>query len=46
MRIDVKLSNGKYKVYEKEFKNESHFENWLTFIESRGIKVLGIHEKL
>ena len=40
--IQVKTSDGKYKTYYKEFKNEGHFENWLAFIESRGIKVIGI----
>ena len=40
--IQVKLSTGAYKVYIKTFNNEGHFDNWLSFIAKRGIKVIGI----
>lgn len=40
--IQVKLSTGAYKVYVKTFNSDVHFDNWLTFIAKRGIKVIGI----
>ena len=38
---DVKIDR-KYKQYIKNFKDESHYENWCDFIQERGGKVIGI----
>tara|TARA_R110000823_G_scaffold44148_2_gene114463 strand:- start:468 stop:644 length:177 start_codon:yes stop_codon:yes gene_type:complete len=42
-RLDVKWDTKKYKVYIKSFNDESHYENWVDFIQERGGKVIGIN---
>lgn len=39
---NVQWSNRKYKTYYKRFNDESHFNNWYDFINSRGGKVIGV----
>jgi len=41
-RLDVKWDRGKYKSYIKSFNDESHYQNWCSFISKRGGKVIGI----
>ena len=43
--IQVKLMNGSYRSYNKTFNSDFHFDNWLSFIEKRGIKVIGINKE-
>lgn len=41
-RLDVKWDREKYKVYIKSFNDESHYQNWCSYISKRGGKVVGI----
>lgn len=41
-RLDVKWDTKKYKVYIKSFNDESHYQNWCSYISKRGGKVVGI----
>lgn len=42
--IQVKLMDGRYRVYNKTFNSDGHFDNWLSLIQRRGIKVIGINK--
>ena len=41
-RVDVKWDINNYKVYIKSFNDESHYQNWCSYISKRGGKVIGI----
>ena len=41
-RVDVKWDINNYKVYIKSFNDESHYQNWCSYISKKGGKVVGI----
>lgn len=42
--IDYITPFGKYKMINKSFSNEAHFDNWYDFMTSNGYKIIGVHE--
>jgi hypothetical protein len=39
-RIICKNKYGTYKTFGKEFKDAKHFDNWYSFVEARGNKII------
>lgn len=42
--IDYITPWGKYKMVDKTFNDESHFDNWYDFMTKKGYKIIGVHE--
>ena len=42
-RLSIKSTwTKRYKTIEKEFTNQKHFSNYISFMESKGYKTIGI----
>ena len=42
--INMKTVYGKYRSFQKEFKDENHQSNWIKLMTRKGHKIIGIHE--
>lgn len=43
--INMKSAYGNYSVFEKEFKDQRHLDNWIGYMERKGHKIIGINNK-
>lgn len=41
IEVTVRKQDGTCKIYTKKFESDGHFDNWVKFLESRGLKVIG-----
>ena len=44
LKITVSWFKGKYETYEKEFKDERHYSNWVDLILRKGGKIIGTYD--
>lgn len=42
--ISMKTVYNNYTVFEKEFKDEKHFNNWFNLVTRKGNKIIGIYD--
>lgn len=42
--ISMKTVYNNYTVFEKEFNDEKHFDNWYKLMTRKGHKIIGIYE--
>ena len=42
--ISMKTVYNNYTVFEKEFKDDKHFDNWFNLVTRKGNKIIGIYD--